>query len=107
MKVLCYNHGMNLKETENFKFLANFTSFVLLVVGLVLRDYMWLAASLLLRSTTISIVVYHKDEIPKGGFTPNTEERLAKELKLFSINRARQKPKARHGTSSQTFTFEK
>lgn len=85
---------MNLKETENFKFLANLTSFILLVVGLILRDWMFLFAALLLRSTTISIVIYHKDQKPTGGFTQQTEEHLANELKKFTITRPRQKTKS-------------
>jgi hypothetical protein len=91
---LCYNRGMNLKETENFKFLANLTSMILLIVGLVLQDYIWLFASLLLKSTTISIVIYHKDQKPIGGFTQNTEERLVNELERYTITRPKQKTKA-------------
>lgn len=81
---------MNLKETENFKFLANFTSLILLVVGLILRDWMFLFAALLLRSTTISIVIYQK---PTSGFTPSTEEHLVNELEKYTITRPKQKTK--------------
>lgn len=84
---------MNLKETENFKFLANLTSLILLIVGLVLQDYIWLFASLLLKSTTISIVIYHKDKKPNGGFNTNTEERLVNELEKYTITRPKQKTK--------------
>lgn len=88
---MCYNRGMNLKETENFKFLANLTSFILLVVGLILRDWMFLFAALILKSSTISIVTYHKEQKPTGGFTQQSEEHLANELKKFNIARQTQK----------------
>lgn len=92
---LCYNRGMNLKETENFKFLANLTSFILLVVGLILRDWMFLFAALLLRSTTISIVIYHKDETKVGGFTrPKSEDQMINTINNITLARPRQKTKA-------------
>jgi hypothetical protein len=52
---------MKLQDAENFKAMANFISFCLVVVGLILQSYLWLVAALALRSTTISIVVYRKD----------------------------------------------
>lgn len=84
---------MSLKEIENFKFLANFISLVLLIVGLILRDWMFLFAALLLRSTTISIVIYHKDQKPTSSFTQQTEEHLVNELEKYTIARPKQKTK--------------
>jgi len=54
---------------------------------------MFLFAALLLRSTTISIVIYHKDQKPTSSFTQQTEERLVNELEKFTITRPKQKTK--------------
>jgi Na+-transporting NADH:ubiquinone oxidoreductase subunit NqrF len=70
---------MSLKETENLKFLANFTSLILLVIGLILQDYIWLFASLLLKSTTITIVIYNKEQKSKYEIK-STEENLVNQL---------------------------
>ena len=61
---------MKLKDAENIKALANFTSFILMIVGLILQDYIWLVAALICRSTTITLVIHHKKPpAPSGGHT--------------------------------------
>lgn len=52
---------MKLKDDQNLKSLANFISFCLVVVGLILQSYIWILAALVLRSSMITVVVYHKD----------------------------------------------
>ena len=40
---------MNPKDVQNLRLIANFISFCLLIVGLVLQSYVWLLAALIMR----------------------------------------------------------